>query len=166
MTATWTQPRTWSVGELTTAALMNQHLRDELDWLKTPTESGKLTFAADFTTTSTSYVDLTGLTTGSITWFGGGLDVDLRLTASMSAGSLTATFQLLVDGVFECVLGSQTFAATATNLNCSYTHHIAALSAGSHTIKVQVKTSGGTLTIKGTTGAAGDPLFYVREAGA
>jgi hypothetical protein len=33
MTATWTAPKTWSIGELVTAALLNTHMRDNLEWL-------------------------------------------------------------------------------------------------------------------------------------
>lgn len=159
MTATWTAPRTWTSGELVTASIMNTHVRDNLDWLKTPLESGKVVFAtADFTTTSASYVDVTGCTT-TITTKGGGLDVWLRINWSGSIGTL----QLLVDGVSEAILGG---IANANPIGATLYHHIAALSAGSHTIKVQGKVSAGTLTIKGTTSTTGDPLFFVREAGA
>jgi hypothetical protein len=33
MTATWTSPKTWSVGELLTADFLNTHLRDNSEWL-------------------------------------------------------------------------------------------------------------------------------------
>ncbi len=29
----WTSPRTWNAGETVTAALMNTHVRDNLNWL-------------------------------------------------------------------------------------------------------------------------------------
>lgn len=157
MTATWTAPRTWTSGELVTASIMNTHVRDNIDWLKTPLESGSITFAADFTTTSATYVDVTGVTT-TITTKGGGLDVFFRCSLNGTAGTL----QLLVDGVSEEILGATT---GANPIGVTLYHHIAALSAGSHTIKVQAKVSAGTLTIKGTTSTAGDPLFFVREAG-
>lgn len=158
MTATWTANRTWTAGELVTASIMNTYVRDNLDWLKTPLESGKIVFAtADFTTTSATYVDVTGATT-TITTKGGGLDVFLRVSWSGSAGII----QLVVDGASEAVLGSTT---GANPIGATLYHHIAALSAGSHTIKVQAKVTAGTCTIKGTTSAAGDPLFFVREAG-
>lgn len=158
MTATWTSPRSWTAGELITASIMNAHVRDNLDWLKTPLESGKIVFAtADFTTTSATYVDVTGCTT-TLTTRGGGVDVFLRVNWSGSTGTL----QLVVDGVSEAILGA---IASATAVGATLYHHIPALSAGSHTIKVQGKVSAGTLTIKGTTSTAGDPLFFVREAG-
>ena len=159
MAATWTTPKTWVASEMATAALFNTEIRDNLTWLKTPLESGKIVFAtADFTTTSATYVDITGCTT-TITTKGGGLDVFLRISWSGSVG----TIQLLVDGVSEAILGATT---GANPIGATLYHHIAALSAGSHTIKAQAKVSAGTLTIKGTTSTAGDPLFFVREAGA
>lgn len=158
MTATWTAPRTYTAGELITASIMNQHVRDNLDWLKTPLESGKIVFAtADFTTTSATYVDITGCTT-TITTKGGGLDVFLRISWTAATGTL----QIVVDGVSEAVIGSLN---SGSITGTTFYHHIAALSAGSHTIKVQAKVTAGTLTIKGTTAATGDPLFFVREAG-
>lgn len=36
MPQTWTTPRTWSVGELVTAGLLNQQLRDNLNTLRVP----------------------------------------------------------------------------------------------------------------------------------
>lgn len=158
MTATWTANRTWTSGELVTASIMNTYVRDNLDWLKTPLESGKITFSADFTTTSTTYVDITGITT-TLTTRGGGLDVFFRC----SWNGTTGVIQVLVDGVSEAILGSTT---GANPIGMTFHHHIAALSAGSHTIKLQAKVASGTLTIKGTSSAVGDPLFFVREAGA
>lgn len=162
MTATWTAPRTYVVGELITAAIFNQYLRDEFDWLKTPTASGRVQIAANFTTTSATYTDVTGLTT-TMTTNGGGLDVFIRLQVSNSTPVVTS-FQLVVDGVSSCILGNVN--PTTSNLEVFFFEHVAALAAGSHTIKLQCKCASGTTTIIGTTAAAGDPLFYVREAGA
>lgn len=163
MAATWTSPKTWVASEMATAALFNTHIRDNITWLKTPLESGKITFASDFTTTSATYVDVTGITT-TVTTNGGGLDVFFRATIGHSVGSTVNTFQLVVDGVSEAILGTMVF-ETGRYLTTTFYHHIAAISAGSHTIKVQVKTAAATLTIRGTTGTNGDPLFFVREAG-
>lgn len=33
---TWVTPRTWTAGELVTASIMNAHVRDNLNALKTP----------------------------------------------------------------------------------------------------------------------------------
>jgi len=52
----WTTPKTWSVGEVLTAANMNLHLRDNLNFLK-PEVARK---TADQGVSSTTYVDVTG----------------------------------------------------------------------------------------------------------
>lgn len=163
MTATWTANRTWTAGELVTAAIMNTYIRDNLDWLKKPTESGNITFSSDFTTTSASFVDVTGQTT-TLTTNGGGLDVFIRYTVQSSSSSTSAQFQLVVDGSTNIILSSFSSGITLRNNYTTY-HHIPALSAGSHTVKVQALISGGaTLTIRGTA-STDNPAFYVREAG-
>lgn len=162
MTATWTAPRTWTAGELVTASMMNTYVRDDFDWLKTPTSSGRIQFASDFTTTSTTYTDLTGVTT-TITTNGGGVDIYLRLTVSNS-GPTASSFQLVIDGVANAFLGIASTSIT-TNNTWVFVEHVAALAAGSHTFKIQVKNNGGTTTIRGTTAAISDPLFYVVERG-
>ncbi len=163
MAVTWTSPHTYVTGELLTKSFMDTQWRDNLLWLKTPTESGNITFAADITTSSTSYTDVTGVTT-TITTFGGGVDVFWRCTLLSTLAS-SVVFQLVIDGVSEEILGTAAV-STTTNIESCFFHHVAALSATSHIIKIQVKTSAGTLTIRGTTSGVGDPLFYVREAGA
>lgn len=167
MTATWTQPRTWATGELTTAAQFNQHIRDNLDWLKTPT-AGTVTWpTANFTTTSTSFVDVTGLTT-TITGNGGGFDVYFTALCTNSSLGATTYFDILVDSVSVSALTngvqgwSQEVAGAAVPFG--FVYHLAAYSAGSHTIKLQARVSAGTLTVYGTT-ANIRGQFYVREAG-
>lgn len=168
MTATWTSPRTWATGDLATAAMLNQHLRDNLDWLKTPT-AGTITWpTANFTTSSTSFVDITGLTT-TITSNGGGFDV--KFTASCTNSNLGAAtyFDIMVDGVSISGVAnglqgwSQEVAGAAVAI--SFTWHIAAYSAGSHTIKMRARVSAGTLTIYGSTGGSILGQYHVVEAG-
>lgn len=160
MTAIWTQPRTWSVGEMTTAALMNQHLRDNLDYLKTPS-SITAQSSTNFTTTSTSATDLTWAT-ATLTTGGGGVDLNFRGVVG-SSGAATVSFYLVVDGVssgeiFRIVNGA------ADIRGYGFFHHIAALSAASHTIKLQTSISSGTLTVYGSGGSAA-PQYYVIERG-
>lgn len=161
MTATWSQNRTWISGEIVTASLFNQYIRDNFDWLKTPIAS-KVT-AGTIATTSATYVDVTSMT-ATFTTNGGGVDVLIRCTLGQS-GVATNALQLVVDGVSECILGSWVSPAGASYLPVSFVHHIAALSAGSHTIKVQAKTNAGTLTVISTGSAVGDSLLYVIERG-
>lgn len=163
MTATWTDPRTWVTGDTVTASLLNTHIRDNLSWLKTPLESGRITWASDFTTSSTSFVDLTSATT-TLTTKGGGLDVFLRVGVDNTSPGIT-TFQVVVDGTTTYNIGAVKTAAAGSPSESFLFEHIPALAAGSHTIKIQVKCNAGTSTIKGTTAATNDPLFFVREAG-
>lgn len=55
----WTTPRTWTTGEVVTAAIMNTHVRDNLDDLDRRTTLSGNTIATAETTTSTAYADLT-----------------------------------------------------------------------------------------------------------
>lgn len=55
MTAIWTPPKTWSAGELVTAELLNQQLRDNLDYLKDRPAAWKH-FVVSASTTSSSFV--------------------------------------------------------------------------------------------------------------
>lgn len=166
MPATWTAPRTYTTGELITKTILDTHVRDNLLWLKTPTESGNITFASDFTTTATTYTDITGLTS-TITTNGGGLDVYLRLTMMHNTAGAENWMQLVIDGTSSAILGSWCSSLVSKMSTYQFTHHVAALSAGSHTFKIQVKGWGGagTITIRGTSGAFGDPQFYVVERG-
>jgi len=57
----WTTPRTWAVKEKLTAALMNQQVRDNLNYLnsKTLARVTQVANAPNQSTTSTSFVDVT-----------------------------------------------------------------------------------------------------------
>jgi hypothetical protein len=58
MTSTWTANRTWTDGELVNASIMNQYVRDNLDWLKgRPTIYESDFDGTFFSTTSSSYQD-------------------------------------------------------------------------------------------------------------
>ena len=164
MTATWTNSRTWVAGEVVTAAIMNTYVRDDFDFLKTPATSGRINFAADVNVTSTTMADVTGLTT-TFTTYGGGVDVWCPITIAV-ATAVSCRFQILVDGATSYLLGEMTTPASSVNMFCGFFTHIPALSAGSHTIKVQCRSGSGTIVIRGTTGATADPLLYCREAGA
>lgn len=161
MTATYTSNRTWVAGELITASIMNQYIRDNLDWFKTPIASKVTT--GTIGTTSATYVDVTNMT-ATFTTNGGGIDVLIRCTWGQTA-SATNVLQLMVDGVSECILGTWISPTGNNYIPTSLVHHIGAISAGSHTIKVQAKTNAGTLTIVQTGTAVGDCLLYVIERG-
>lgn len=160
MTATWTANRTWSAGEIVTAAIMNTYVRDNLDWLKTPIDSQAI-FSTTFTTTSASYVDVTGATV-TLTGNGGGFDVIFVATVSGSSIS-TATFKILTDSVTTECIEAVIFAAGELKIITLF-KHVAALSAGSHTFKIQATINAGTLSVYGTA-ATYYPILYAVERG-
>jgi hypothetical protein len=58
MTATWTANKTWASGEVVTAAMLNQYVRDNLDWLKGRPYGTEQDFDGTFfSTTSSSFQD-------------------------------------------------------------------------------------------------------------
>lgn len=163
MAAVWTTPRTWAVGELVTAAMMNQHVRDNLDWLKTPI-SALATWSSNFTTTSASYVDITSATV-TLTLNGGGVDVFFLADAGSSAAA-TSTIQVVVNGaVYQRVI-TMVWNAASDVRPIGFVLHIpaSALVVGSNTIRLQAQTNSGTLTIYGSSGAS-LPRLYVVERG-
>ena len=167
MSAVWTAPRTWTTGELVTKTIMDAHVRDNLDFLKTPANSGIITTASDFTTTSASFTDVTWATT-TFTNYGGGFLVLFQATLSNSSLGAITNFDLMVDGAAlggSSGIGAVVQSVAAYAVYQTIMFKVAAASAGSHTIKLRVKTSTGTLTINGTTSNV-KPIYYVCEFGA
>lgn len=161
MTATWTANRTWVAGEIVTASLLNTYVRDNLDWLKTPTDSQAI-FSSTFTATSGTAVNVTGASV-TITSNGGGFD--LFFVASAGCSSIaTCTFTLVTDSVTTEATEVVTFAAGEIKIITLF-KHVAALTAGSHTFKVQAFTNAGTLSIYGTSTSNYSPVLYVCERG-
>jgi hypothetical protein len=162
MTAIWTQPRSWSVGELTTAALMNQHLRDNLDWLKTPPQ-GVYNTPTSIVITSTTYVDIMSPIT--ITSAGGGFLVGLQACVSCSATAVTINFDVQVDGVSQGgATGVNVFQGPGAGLifNPSFVIYISPKTAGSHTFKLRSFVNTGSATIYALS-AGVNAQFWVRE---
>lgn len=145
MTATWTAPRTWTAGELITASIMNTHVRDNLDWLKTPVAA--IDTSSSVSTTSASLTDVTGSSITFTTTGLGGVDIYWVGTYSVTSAA-TMAVALIADGV---TVVSLPFSTSLTNYihNCSFAYHIAAPSAASHTYKIQTSTNAGTITVTG-----------------
>jgi len=162
MTAIWTQPRSWSVGELTTASLMNQHLRDNLDWLKTPPQ-GIYTVPISIGITSTSMVDIMSPIT--ITSAGGAFLVGMQAGMSCSAGTVIATFDLQVDAISQggsTGIAFFTGTGSGTGFNASFVFYVSPIAAGSHVFKLRASVSTGSATIYGASGGY-NAQFWVRE---
>jgi hypothetical protein len=169
----WTTPKTWNVDELLTAANLNTHLRDNLNALKAPpTAHYECDEASDYTTTSTSFVDVDGTNLALAITTGGG-DVLVHFHAAvMHGGSGRIFFDVTVDGdrvagddgiIGGYVVNSSSGYPTAY---MTFTRLITGVSAGEHTFKVQWKTSGATARLfagAGTSWGDAHPQFWVRE---
>lgn len=162
----WTQPKTWSSEPLLSTDL-NVHVRDNLDALKDP-PSGEYTLneGGDYTTTSTSFVDIDA-TNLSITIDTNGGDVFVMFVPSVAASGQVVFFELLVDGSPHA---GDDGICRGIPAGVGYVIPIIAivtgLSAASHTFKLQWKVSSGTATLfagAGTSNGDVHPTFIVRE---
>lgn len=166
MPAIWTQPRSWSVGELTTAALLNQQLRDNLEWLKTPPQNVHLP-SADVTVTSTSFVDLWSPIT--LTSAGGAFLIGAQMSVKASVSGMYMMLDAHVDNVSvggPDGLWSMLFSFASGALPVSSCFYVAAKPGGSHTFKLRARVSSGTLTVmslSASTFVNVQSQFWVRE---
>jgi hypothetical protein len=169
MPAIWSAPRSWSTGELVTAALLNAHLRDNLDFLKTPpTALYILNESSDYTTTSTSFANVDG-TKLSLTITTAGGDVLIGFCGSILQSSASLFFDVEIDGSRtggDDGLGVFTPTSSAQRFNTTFFKLVQGLAPGSHTFKLQWKVNGGTATLfagAGTSNGDIHPQFFVRE---
>lgn len=163
----WTDPKTWTAA-LVTVNDLNTHIRDNLNWLKAPT-SGRVTLANAISTTSTSFVDATGLTV-TMTTSGGNVVVIFTAMANHSGGaSQNPFFDLVVDGASQGGTDGITAKSNTATIgdNVSFVWVVTGLSAASHTFKIQWKVGTGTGTLLAEDSASGSkfkPMLYVVEA--
>jgi hypothetical protein len=171
MTAVWTTPKTWNTGDPLTASDMNTHIRDNFEFVKTPpTGYYKANEASDYTTTSNSFanVDATNFAL-TITTAGGDVLVGFSGGVKHSTAAQNIYFDVEVDGVRSAGDDGIVFIAApgaSYNVNASFVRLIRGLSAGSHTFKLQWKTSAATATMPagaGTVNQDTHPEFWVRE---
>lgn len=185
---TWTLPKTWLTGEALTASDMNTHIRDNLDYVKdradylearvdaTPDEY-TLNESADYTTTSSTYVDVdaTDLAiTITTTKPNANVLVHFDGVVEMSPGSAHHIFfDVDVDG---SPLGGDDGLISTTHINTNtatarrsiaFTRLITGLSEGSHTFKLQWKMTGASAAKlfagAGTSNADVHPQFWAKE---
>lgn len=163
---TWTIPKTWSTGELVTASLLNTHLRDNLDALKDPpTAAYMANESSNYTTTSTSFVDVDATNMAlTLDTNGGAVLIGFHGYANNAAGIVY--FDVEIDGVR--MAGDDGLLRSTANSNYSICFVVlkTALSAGSHTFKLQWRVTASTATLyagAGTTNSDVHPQFWVRE---
>lgn len=160
MAAVWTPPRTWRHGELATKELLNTHLRDNMDWLKDrPIASGGA--ITDISTTSTSLVLMTNMSDSLVV---NGDRLLIAFTGWFTCDSFprTLTMAIAVDGSTLAEV-ARTNVTTAGNggTPCHFFARVSDILAGTRTIAIQWKTSGGTMNQPGATIPRG---FFALEA--
>lgn len=128
----WTTPKTWATGELVTATDLNTHLRDNLNALFTPNYVEVA--INNFSTTSGSYVDVTGASV-DITTKGGNLFV----WVAGPPGNNTY-LAISIDGGAETLLNYNVPAMSGL------LRRFTGISAATHTVKLRLKASTGTAT--------------------
>lgn len=161
---TWIAPKTWTTGELLTATLMNTELGNQLQALKNPASANYiLNQASNYTTTSTTFVDIDS-TNLSLTMVTGGGDVIIGFSGN-AASTGWVNFDVALDSVR--IGGDDGLITAGGYYPFSFIRLYTGLSAASHNFKLQwkVATSGsGTLYAgAGTTSFDIHPQFWVRE---
>ena len=165
----WTNPATWTPGQVISATDLNTHLRDNLVYLLSrPTSVVKRDNNANYTTTSTSFVDVDGT------------NLKITLTLSGSAVLLGFTVMATNNAMFDILIDSTRYAsggvdglmaspdASLTKSPVSASILITGLSAAAHTFKLQWKASTATATLYAGAGASGTdfiPTLWAMEIG-
>jgi hypothetical protein len=164
----WTTPRTWATGELVTAAQLNQHLRDNLDWLKSPvwaqhigTGTGNYALTPVTNTWTLIHSDFER----SLTSLGGRVLIHAACLVNTTATGTTG-LSLEIDGVMQ---GNTDGIAAIFGAGTAFLSFVfpVVLSAGPHTIRLMTRvTTAGTVTIYNHPSSSGQrqtPLFWIGE---
>jgi len=162
----WTTPRTWTTGELVSAAQLNEQVRDNISYLK---DIVYVEFTTSVTVTATVESTPTDvISSGAITYAATPIEITFGSSSVLPAGSATASVVLhLWDGATEIgriahVQGS----GNATTRTPVYATVRLTPTAGSHTYKIRAHQAGGNGTVEAGTGGVGNVLpGYIRIRG-
>ena len=155
----WTNPKTWSAGEALTYLLMNEQLRDNMDFLfDRPEACYTLNEASNYATSLTTWADIDA-TNLALTFTASGSHIMTGFFGCFTHTAVAGRIHLdiTVDGVREAGDDGLTMVAiqdTADRVNISFLHMMAPLSLASHTIKLQWKTSGAQAILYAGAGTA------------
>lgn len=98
--STWHDPITWNTGDLVTADLLNQQIRDNLLHLKGATAYTEQTVDSVYSTTSETFVDIDPINLSlSVTTSGGLVIFGFVAAVMVNEISVQACFDVTVDGV-------------------------------------------------------------------
>jgi len=162
---TWKGIHNWAVGEALTAGNMNNYINDNLDALKAPpTDDYVVDEGADYSTTSTSWVDVDSSDLQlTITTTGG--DVLIGFYGFHVNASSSCYFDVTLDGTR--IGGDDGLQRAYTGYTpVSFVYLKTGLSAGTHVFKLQWRVLGATSYLyagAGTTNNDLHPQFWVRE---
>jgi len=155
----WTEPAEWEVGDVLTDERLNEEIRDNLLALKDP-PNALYTLAGNYTTTSTTFVDVDGTNLAlTVTPAGTKVIIILNLVLEHDTSLAITTFDILKTGVSispgALGIGSvrhQNTTNPSKLIPFTRVLTVTGLTANtSVTFKLQWKTSGGTATIMGAT---------------
>jgi hypothetical protein len=162
----WTEPKTdWALGELVTQSDLNA-IGDNLAALKEPPSANyELDEGSDYTTTSSSFVDIDA-TDLALTIETTGGDILVGFIGSFNSSGDNHNFlEIDLDG--SPVGGDDGICKWRDrNEKTGFVYLITGVSAAPHTIKLQWKRDAGTLTLyagAGTSDADAHPQFWARE---
>jgi hypothetical protein len=163
MPANWTAPRTWIVGELATAALMNQHIRDNLEFLKTPPFE-IFNSTATVTINSGSFVDL--WSTLTLTSGGGGFLITALLNCTSTTANALVALDLMLDNVSVTNLTNGLLEARLVTANTTVpvnlVYYLPPQPAGTHTFRLRMRTAAVAVNVLGPNNNLSGQ-FTVRE---
>lgn len=154
----WTSPRTWADGEVVNAQMMNEQVRDNLNYLLAPNVTQIVTAAGTLSTTSTTFASLGTAFARSVTTNGGYLLVGAQIHISGGVGGRMA-IGFDVDGVLYTAADHVITPGTTLHPNRLLT----GLASGAHTVGLKWRVIAGTTTAQSDPSIA--PLdFWAREA--
>lgn len=157
----WTTPSTWAAAQVVTATQLNQQLRDNLNYLLSrPHQRIIRTAAANYTTTSTTFVDIdTTHLSLNVTLSGSAVLVGFSGITELSAGQTTC-FDFTVDDVRYTTTADGLVAGYIltgiTHMPVTFTALVMGLTVGSHTFRPVWRVSSGT----GTLRAVNNPVIF------
>jgi hypothetical protein len=147
----WTTPRTYVTGEVTTAAQLNTHVRDNMKELWREVAYAERT--SNLSVTATTEVSAnTIVTAGSYTPVVGGelTEVEFFCPQAQAAGGITMSFAFFVNGSSQGICGQTSTAGTPVFLRQKFTP------SGALVWDVRAWVSSGTGTVVGGGGGSGN----------
>ncbi len=162
----WTAPRTWATGEIVTAAALNTHLRDNLEFLKAQVDAPLAVTSAGSgaipTTTSGTFVDVHANYVITMTTTGAPLLLGFSGTWKSASSGADCCLDVTIDStrIGHSSYGLMLMQAASADQVQPFSHlRVISLAAGSHTFRLQWRVSTGTLSINQTA----TTQFYVVE---